>query len=70
MAELIIDGWKCVEYLGMGDTMSREATRKRVTWSADESGLDLQETPLGYEGGAGSYGLPANVAMWLMQAVR
>ncbi len=72
MAEhaLMIDGWKCTELYPGTDWVGRYAVRGKEEWSADSSGLELRESSLGYCGGTGSYRLPANVAMWLMQAVR
>lgn len=65
-----IDGWKCIE-LWPGETWCmRTAARGNVELQATADGLDLDESGLGYEGGIGRYSIPANVLMWLTQAVR
>lgn len=48
----------------------RTASRGNVEIEASDSGIELRESGLGYQGGVGSYGVPANVFMWLAQAVR
>ena len=67
---MTIDGWECTEsYVGM-EWQTRTARRRHVEFVADSSGLDVTESGLGYEGGSGSYSLPANVLMWLVAIVR
>ncbi len=66
----MIDGWECAE-LWPGETWCmRTAARGQVELQATADGLDLFESNLGYQGGSGSYSVPANVLMWLAQAVR
>lgn len=70
MNKTTIDGWTCKEFWpGTGYCM-REAFRGKVSFTADADGLRVEEESLGYSGCSGSYGLPANVLMWLVQAVR
>ena len=67
---ITIDGWRCTENYPGEPWASREAVRGNVTVTADADGLDLDESWRGYEGGSGRYQVPANVLMWLTQAVR
>lgn len=67
---MTIDGWTCEElWPGTAWTM-RTARHGNVEVEASDSGIELRESGLGYLGATGSYALPANVFMWLAQAVR
>jgi len=66
----MIDGWKCIEFWPGDPWSMREATRGNVTWTASVDGLEVDESVYGYDGHTGQHGVPANVLMWLCQAVR
>lgn len=66
----MIDGWKCVHDFPGTDWSMRTASRGFVSVEADSDGIRLDESGMGYQGGIGSYSIPANVFMWLAQAVR
>lgn len=65
-----IDGWKCEEAYPGTDWAYRTAKRGSVEWCAGDDGLSVSESSHGWIGYTGSYALPANVIVWLMQAVR
>ena len=65
-----IDGWKCIELWPGESWCMRTATRGDVELTADADGLAIEESQFGYGGARGSYAIPANVLMWLAQAVR
>jgi len=67
---MLIDNWNCVELYPGQPWAMRQAWRGSVTVCVDSDGLSVREGSLGYEGGQGSYDIPANVLMWLVQAVR
>jgi hypothetical protein len=66
----MIDGWECIE-LWPGEAWAmRTASRRDVELQADADGLDIEELCIGHSGASGRVGIPANVLMWLAQAVR
>jgi hypothetical protein len=65
-----IDGWKCEEDFPGQDWAMRTAVSGRVSITASADGLELCERCLDYQGGVGSYSLPANVLLWLTAVVR
>lgn len=65
-----IDGWDCDELYPQDPWRIRTARKGNVEWYADSDGLRVDEGGYGYLGASGTYGLPANVVMWLVQAVR
>jgi hypothetical protein len=62
----MIGQWKCVAEHEGTSWWSRSATRDGVEFCVDADGLDVTERHLGYQGGSGSYGVPAAVLAWLM----
>lgn len=67
---MTVDGWECEELHPGQDWCMRTAKRGKVEVEADCDGLRIDEHSSGYLGCPGTYGIPANVATWLMQAVR
>jgi hypothetical protein len=68
---MTIDGWDCAEYSAGTEWAMRTATSRWVEVNADSSGIEIREHSAGgYLGASGSSAIPANVLMWLMQAVR
>ena len=65
-----IDGWVCKEHYPGTDWAMREAIRGKVSVEADADGIRIDEGGSGYSGYSGTYSIPANVFMWLAQAVR
>ena len=68
--ETFIDSWRCEEHWAGEPWAARYAIRGNVEWEADADGLRVREASSGYMGASGSYGLTANVAAWLIQAIR
>lgn len=68
--ETTIDGWTCRHYYPGEEWGYRSASNRSVEFCADSDGLRIDETSGGYMGYSGSYGITANVFMWLAQAVR
>lgn len=65
-----IGSWECEELYPGTDYTMRTAKKGSVEFIADESGISVEEASHGYCGYTGTYGIPANVLMWLAQAVR
>jgi hypothetical protein len=71
MADLVIDGWRCEELYPGTDWTMRTAACRWCEVEADTSGIAIHERGAGgYLGASGSTSIPANVFMWLAQAVR
>jgi hypothetical protein len=67
---MLIDGWECTELHAGTEWAMREAKARNVTVTADASGLDIEERSIPYMGASGRVGIPADVLMWLIGAVR
>lgn len=67
---MMIGGWKCTDHhLGQPYHM-REAVKGDITVTADEAGLEIDESYSGFSGASGRCWIPPNVLTWLMGAVR
>jgi hypothetical protein len=71
VSKLLIGGWECEEHYPGTGWASRSAKSRFVEVDADSDGIEIREHSAGgYLGASGSTGIPANVFMWLAQAVR
>jgi hypothetical protein len=68
--ETTIDGWRCQHWYPGEEWSFRTAARGTVEFYADHDGLSVDESSSSWMGASGKQAIPANVFMWLSQAVR
>lgn len=66
---MIIEGWNCTELYPGTDWRIRSAVNGRIELTSDHDGLEVSES-FSYLGASGQVFIPANVLVWLADAVR